>query len=150
MTALAHETQRCGRYGIPASVLVVDVERHWEGRAGPSQDIGSHGAGDAVLRRTAEVLRQVSGPVDIAAHPGRTEFLVLAIQCDARAIKALAKRIKMSLRSAGISASVGSATRRLGEDLTETWQRAAESMGVDQRRRRRLERARARRAEPDA
>lgn len=150
VSALAHETQRCRRYGLPASVLVMDVDGDRNGRAGPDRDIGDHGADDGVLRRTAEVLSQASRPVDIAARPGRAEFLVLAIQCDARAIKALDKRIRMSLRSAGISASVGSATRRLGEDLTETWQRAAESMGVDQRRRRRLARARARRGEPDA
>ena len=119
-------------------------------RAGRGQDIGHQGTRDALLRRTAEVLSQASRPVDIAARPGRTEFLVLAIQCDARATKALDKRIRISLRSAGVAASVGSATRRLGEDLTETWQRAAEGMGVDQRRRHRLERARERRAEPSA
>ena len=151
VSVLAHETQRCRRYGLPASVLVVDVEGvQRAGQAGCSQDIGDHGARDALLRRTAEVLRQASRPVDIAARPGRTEFLVLAIQCDARAAMALGKRIRMSLRSAGVAASVGSATRRMGEDLTETWRRAGESMGADQRRRRRLDRARERRAEPYA
>jgi diguanylate cyclase (GGDEF)-like protein len=151
VTALAHETQRCRRYGLPASVLVVDVQGvDGSARAGGGRDIGDQEARDALLRRTAEVLTQASRPVDIAARPGRTEFLVLAIQCDARATKALDKRIRLSLRSAGVAASVGSATRRLGEDLTETWQRAAEGMGVDQRRRRRLDRARALRAEPHA
>ena len=62
----------------------------------------------------------------------------------------LTKRIRMSLRSAGIAASVGSATRRLGEDLTETQQRAAEAMALEQRRRRRLVDARERRAQPYA
>lgn len=145
--ALAHETQRCRRFGLPASVVVLDVG---DEQAGPRAEPLVGGALDALFRRTAEVLTQASRPVDIAARPGRTEFLILAVQCDARATKALTQRIRMSLRSAGIAASVGTATRRLGEDLTDTRAWAAAAMAVEQRRRRRLEDARGRRAIPYA
>ena len=145
VTALARETARCRRYGLPASVLVIDVAGSDGGKDRPARR-----ADDALLRRTADVLIADCRPVDICARPGRTEFLVMAVQCDAHATKALAKRIRMSLRSAGIAAPLGSATRRLGEDLAETWQRAAEGMDVEHRRRRRLEDARERRGKPEA
>jgi len=142
---LARETERCHSHGLPATVLLIDVDgAHLGGEP------GHPGNGDGLVRRTADVLTQASRPVDIVARLGQTQLLVLAIQCDAYGAKALTKRIRMSLRSAGIAASVGSATRRLGEDLTETQQRAAEAMALEQRRRRRLVDARERRAQPYA
>lgn len=138
--ALARETQRCRRYGLPASVLVVDVARAVAGRG--------DGARDAVLRRTAEVLGQASRPVDVLARSEDCSFLVLAIQCDPHATRALDRRVRTALRSAGVPASVGGASRRLGEDLADTWQRAVVAMGIDQRRWRRLEDARERRSAP--
>ncbi len=54
------------------------------------------------------------------ASPGSVahEVAALALECDLLAVRALLARLRVQLRSAGV------ATRRVGEDLVDTWQRA--------------------------
>lgn len=65
-----------------------------------------------------------------ARRHGRTDrgdkFAVLAVACDASALHALQDRLR--LRTAGVRATTGGGTRRPGEHLTETWQRADTAM----------------------
>ena len=60
---------------------------------------------------------------------------MLAVECDPLSLRALEARLRMQLRTAGVSATTGGATRRPGEHLTETWKRADAAMYRNQRRR---------------
>ena len=61
---------------------------------------------------------------------------MLAVECDPLSLRALQARLRMQLRTAGVSATTGGATRRPDEHLAETWQRADAAMYHNKRRRR--------------
>ena len=131
-TALAKEDQRCRRYGSSASVLVLDLD-DLQG----TNEVAGPAAGDKRLVECATLLTSVSRPADVQARLGDDEFGVLAVHCDAAAARAMLARLRVQLRTAGVVASAGSATYRVGEDLTDTFRRAEESMYRDKRRRER-------------
>lgn len=129
-TALEHEEIRCRRYGSAAGVLVLDLDELKR-----VNDTAGHTAGDELLALCAEVLRVTIRPGDTVARTGGDEFAVLALECDATSLRALEERLRLQLRAAGVSAATGRATRRPGEHLTRTWQRADAAMYEDKRRR---------------
>jgi diguanylate cyclase len=124
------EETRCRRYGSAASVLVLDLDE-----LKIVNDTGGHAAGDELIALCAEVLHATSRPGDTVARTGGDEFALLAVQCDPLARRALEARLRMQLRTAGVSATTGGATRRPGEHLAETWQRADAAMYRSKRRR---------------
>jgi diguanylate cyclase (GGDEF)-like protein len=130
VTALEQEDTRCRRYGSAASVLVLDLDELKQ-----VNDSSGHAAGDELIALCAEVLRVTSRPGDTVARTGGDEFAVLAVECDAMSLRALEARLRMQLRTAGVSAATGGATRRPGEHLADTWKRADTTMYQDKRRR---------------
>jgi diguanylate cyclase len=128
--ALDVEEQRVQRYGGPASVLVLDLDDLKQ-----VNDTEGHAAGNQALRACAQVLDEMGRPGDAAARTGGDEFALLAVHCDAVCARAMEVRLRAALRSAGVAASVGSATRRVGEDLERTFHRADQDMYRDKRRR---------------
>lgn len=120
-STLGREDGRCRRYGPAATVLVVslDAPRHE-----PAADPGAPAADAAVLAECAAVLQAACRPADLLARLGGGEFRVLAVECDAPAAAALVCRLRRQLRSAGVQAAVGAATRRAKEDLAATSRRA--------------------------
>lgn len=131
-TALRHEEGRCQRYGTAASVLVLDLDG-----LKAVNDEGGHAAGDELIALCAEVLLVTSRPGDTVARTGGDEFTVLAVGCDGIALRAFEARLRTQLHAAGIRASIGGATRRREEHLTDTWHRADLRMYEDKRRGRR-------------
>jgi diguanylate cyclase (GGDEF)-like protein len=130
--ALDQEQQRAARYGHATSVLVVDMDG-----LKAINDSGGHAAGDLALQSMASLLGAACRPADVVARTGGDEFCVLAVEAGARAAHALAARIRDRLHPAGLRASVGVATRRRNEQLTETTRRADEAMNkikTDRRR----------------
>ncbi len=69
---LAEEVIRCGNYGDPLSLLMLDVDhfKHYN-------DTNGHPAGDDVLRGVAEVLRKSFRRTDLVARYGGEEFAVV-------------------------------------------------------------------------
>jgi diguanylate cyclase (GGDEF)-like protein len=130
-TALEQEETRCRRYGSAAGVLVLDLDDLKQ-----VNDTGGHAAGDELLELCAEVLQATSRPGDTVARTGGDEFAVLAVECDPMALRALEVRLRRQLRTAGVRAATGGATRRAGEHLSQTWERADAAMYRDKRRRR--------------
>jgi diguanylate cyclase (GGDEF)-like protein len=130
--ALLREQERLARYGHPASVLVIDLDN-----LKTINDTQGHACGDAALVALADVLRSVCRPADVIARTGGDEFAVLAVEAGVASGKALATRIRLELHRAGVHASVGVSSRRTGEDLMVTADRADAVMNVAKRRRRR-------------
>lgn len=128
--ALQREDQRMERYGSRASVLAATIELR-----GHMDDTYPDPAGDDLRERCAQVLAATSRPGDVHAQLAAYEFAVLAIECDARCLKALQVQLRIDLRIAGIPVSIGAAARRVGEDLTDTSARARAAMDSEIRRR---------------
>lgn len=105
-TALSDEEARCVRYGAPAAVLSIDVDGLKE-----INDVDGHGAGDDLLRRAATVLRSSVRQHDTVARLGGDEFGVLLPECPGGEAVQLAARVRERLVIAGVTASVGCATR---------------------------------------
>lgn len=126
--ALAQENTRCHRYGAVASVLTLELDAPARTDAGAPAD-------DEALVRCADVLRRSCRPGDVLARLGRRDFGVLALQCDPVAARALLTRLRIALRTSGLTASTGAATRRSGEQLEQAWTRADQDVRREQRRR---------------
>jgi len=103
---LDREEQRCRRYGALASVLIIDLDG-----LKAVNDTAGHAAGDTVLRTAADVLRDAVRSADIVARLGGDEFAVLSVETDLPAAHTERARLRDLLAAAGVSASVGAATR---------------------------------------
>lgn len=121
--SLEVEENRCRRYGIPASVIVVDVDG-----LKSVNDSQGHAAGDALLRLVAETLQHSSRDPDICSRTGGDEFAILAVDCDETAAEALAERVDGALAAKGVQASLGWATRDPITGLQAAVRRADGSM----------------------
>ena len=75
--SLGRELARCGRRGLPLSVLAFDLD-HFKA----FNDNYGHPAGDAILRAFARVLQANSRNEDIACRQGGEEFLVILPEMD--------------------------------------------------------------------
>ncbi len=117
------EENRCRRYGIPASVVVVDLDHLKE-----VNDSEGHAGGDALLRLVAETLEQCSREPDICSRTGGDEFAILAVDCDETAAEALAERVDEALAEKRVQASLGWATRVPITGLQEAVRRADQGM----------------------
>lgn len=121
--ALAAEQGRCQRYGSAASVVILDLDG-----LKTVNDESGHSAGDRLLVSCADALSGTCRPGDVLSRLGGDEFGILAVECDVRSARALSARLRVRLRSAGVPVSLACATRRHGETLQDTWQRADEAM----------------------
>ena len=73
----------------PLSILLLDVD-HFKS----VNDLYGHAAGDRVLRRVAELLRQDLRQSDIAVRWGGEEFLVVLDNCDLAEAQRIAEKIR--------------------------------------------------------
>ena len=116
---LESEQGRIRRFGTNASVLVMRLDHGVGGVAGTTAE--------TLLGRSADVLSSVAQPGDGTARTEPTELALLAVGADALASRGLQVRLRRAVRNERLAASVGMATRRSGEDLTDTWLRARTS-----------------------
>ena len=136
-SALEQESERCRRYGCSASVVLVDVGRAVSAPAaagGAGRGAEEHqDVADAVLTQAASVLQGNTRPGDVVARWGE-EFGVLAVESDMVTARALQRRLLVALRSVGVPARAGTATRRHGEGLADTAGRAGAAAARSGRR----------------
>jgi diguanylate cyclase (GGDEF)-like protein len=82
-------------------------------------DTGGHAAGDAVLRRVAEVLRMSVRERDIVARLGGDEFAVILPHCPPARIQAIGDQIVRALNPLGTSWEGGTYTIGASVGLAE-------------------------------
>ena len=90
------------RYGRPASLLVIDLDR----MKAVNDELG-HRAGDEILRAVADVLRGVLRSSDVSARMGGDEFAVLLPETSIEPAALLAERIVREIRSCRVVAEDG-------------------------------------------
>jgi diguanylate cyclase (GGDEF)-like protein/PAS domain S-box-containing protein len=83
---------RATQLDLPAALLAIDLDRFKA-----VNDTGGHAAGDAVLRRVAEVLRGTVRHSDIVARLGGDEFAVIFPNCPPARSSILAQKILQAL-----------------------------------------------------
>lgn len=130
---LTREEDRCARYGYPACVCVVDLDRLKE-----VNDEQGHAAGDELLISTGQVLVDTVREHDVVARVGGDEFAVLGVECDADKAASLVERLRAALKRAGIQASVGVSLRAGSHNLNNAWEQADAAMYVSKNASRKL------------
>ena len=126
---LLAEEKRCQRYGHPAGVICIDLDD-----LKPINDSRGHAAGDQLIYQAAQTIDAAVREQDIIARVGGDEFAVLAIECNAVEIQALAERVQSSLAEADISASIGCAARHPSKGLAVAVEEADQKMYEHKRR----------------
>ncbi len=109
MGTLANEVQRSRRLRRTFSVLLADVDHFKQ-----YNDTHGHLAGDAVLVKVAEILRQTTRGVDSVARYGGEEFVVMLIEAPLATALIVAERIRARVAAepfpgGRLSVSVGTA-----------------------------------------
>ena len=125
---------------LPANLLAVDLDRFKA-----VNDMGGHAAGDAVLRRVVEVIRQNIRAKDTVARLGGDEFAVLLEKVTPERARAVAVQIQRALNPLQvewngtthcIGASLGVATITNGYESPAAWMAAADAACYEAKRQR--------------
>jgi diguanylate cyclase (GGDEF)-like protein len=97
------------RYGVPMSVVAVDIDHFKE-----VNDDHGHAAGDEVLRRVSELLRATVREADIVARFGGEEFVVVLPHTDCAGAAVLAEKLRASVEAERVEAIGRNCTVSLG------------------------------------
>jgi diguanylate cyclase (GGDEF)-like protein len=114
----------------PISIIMADVDGLKE-----TNDVYGHQAGDALLRKAAEVLRQACRSEDMVARIGGDEFGILLPYSNNAVAENAVRRIQATLAAAraeagesAVSLSVGAATADKGQSLRKIQRQADQAM----------------------
>ena len=125
---LKQETERAMRHGSVFSLAILDVD-HFK----RFNDTHGHELGDRVLAELARTMEDCLREYDLCGRWGGEEFLLLLPNTDLAEALAVADRVQTSIRqrsvlhkgeSLSITASIGLAEYRVGEDYSDTLRRA--------------------------
>lgn len=131
----ARATREAERHGVPFCLLMVDFDYFKQ-----INDLGGHALGDRVLCRAAREMRAVLRLEDTLARIGGEEFAVILPGADQKAGVEVAERLRETVLRLGqieadgvllpVSASIGLAQWRDGEEFKETLSRADRALYV--------------------
>ena len=121
---------------VPVSILILDVNGLKK-----VNDTSGHGAGDALLQDTANVLLRAMRGEDTVARIGGDEFVVVMPATDREAAQKVVDRIQASIRTFNenhahrhpISIAIGCATLGVNETWVNAVKRADEAMYIHKR-----------------
>ncbi len=120
---LAAEEESCASYGFPACVVVADLDN-----LKMVNDSLGHEAGDTLIQRAGQILRQETRKHDVVARIGGDEFVVLCTECALLQGQWLGTRLQQALLESQICASVGVAARHPSRGLKAAWAEADRAM----------------------
>ena len=133
--ALAHEIDRCRRYGSNLTILMIDVD-HLK----MINDRHGHEAGDAVLKNLAATIAETVRAVDVPGRwTGGDEFLVVLPDTSALQARRLAQRLLDRVQQRPVTCgrerlisglSIGLAQYHAGESMESLIHRADQAMYV--------------------
>jgi diguanylate cyclase (GGDEF)-like protein len=129
---LARECRRATRTRAPLSLLMVDVD-HFKA----FNDEHGHQAGDELLRRIAQALRDaVHRAADLVARYGGEEFVVLLPETNEADARTLAESLRARIAETAVTVSVGVATLipELPQNACEELVRVADAALYDAKR----------------
>ncbi len=112
---LQSEWERARRYGLPLSLLMIDLDGFKR-----VNDLGGHAAGDRVLRGAATAITSTLRASDYGARWGGDEFMIVAPHTTRQAARQLADRVARRIAQHGWSddvattASIGIVTLERG------------------------------------
>ncbi len=86
---LDHELKRSKRYGLPLSIIFIDLNNFKN-----VNDLMGHSIGDVVLRKVSEKLLESVRATDVLARYGGDEFVVLMPQTESSSSKIIIKRLQ--------------------------------------------------------
>lgn len=90
---LNEETKRASRYGNALCLMMIDLDQFK-----PINDRYGHVTGDDVLKKTGEVILNITRESDYSARYGGDEFCVLSPQTHVNKAKTLADRLRRTLK----------------------------------------------------
>jgi diguanylate cyclase (GGDEF)-like protein/PAS domain S-box-containing protein len=96
------ELERAQRYGHALSVLMLDID-HFKG----INDSHGHKAGDIVLQRLGDVMREALRTVDVIGRIGGEEFAVLLPETDLQRAAEVAERLRENVAGAEVVLEAG-------------------------------------------
>jgi diguanylate cyclase (GGDEF)-like protein len=130
---LRHETDRCGRYEHPLSLLLLDID-HFKSY----NDTYGHLAGNHVLARLGETIRKTLRKMDSAYRYGGEEFTIILPETNGEEARNAARRIADAViaekfepkpgTTVNITMSIGVAEYSAGEELEAFIKRADMAM----------------------
>ena len=116
---LMRENNALQRHHRQYAIAVIDLD-HFKG----VNDSLGHAAGDALLRRTSQVLKRIIRGEDVAARVGGDEFTVLFREPTDHREEQLLDRLETAFADEAIAISIGLAFSQQDQTLMDTWQRA--------------------------
>ena len=111
------------RHRRPYAIAVIDLDNFKH-----INDSVGHSAGDALLRRTAQILKGVIRGEDVAARVGGDEFTVLFRELKTHGPKQLLDRLSTAFANEEFGVSFGIAISKSKQTLLDTWKQADELM----------------------
>jgi diguanylate cyclase (GGDEF)-like protein len=129
---LEHEEERFRRFGDPACVVVLDLDRLKE-----VNDTQGHDAGDRYIQRAASALAATVRKADVLARLGGDEFGIIAVGATPDQATELVARADRALQDVGVTGSFGHAPYSVVSGFPGAWARADAAMYENKRQGRR-------------
>ena len=125
------EEERFRRFGDPACVVVIDLDR-----LKVVNDTQGHEAGDRYIQRAAQVLASTVRQGDVLARLGGDEFGIVAVGATPEQASEMVLRADRAMRLSGVTGSFGFAPYSVVSGFPGAWEAADQAMYEQKRRRR--------------
>ena len=128
---LQAEEERFRRFGDPACVVVIDLDR-----LKVVNDTQGHEAGDRYIQRAAQVLASTVRQGDVLARLGGDEFGIIAVGATTEQAGELVERADRAMHLSGVAGSFGFAPYTVVSGFPGAWEAADQAMYEQKRSRR--------------
>jgi diguanylate cyclase (GGDEF)-like protein len=105
---LNDEMEQVRRYRYPVGLVMIDIDDFK-----PINDLYGHQQGDVALRKVADILRETSRDVDLAARYGGEEMALILPHTDLEGTFVIAERIREAIEALEVPLLEGEGARRI-------------------------------------